>query len=633
MLAELALRELARSNTLGAYDDNGTRSTTFCGGVVMEAAESEASAVKIYLFGPLSIVGPTGDDLTPRNQKSKAVLAMLALAPRGSRSRVWLRDKLWSDRAETQASASLRQALLEIRKALGSRLKDLVQTNKYSVTLDLDRVQVDVIERLGGRETGDRTHAADTEANSEHFLEGFDICDPEFENWLTLERRIWDQRFENMLGGGPTDKAIQAAQLFDLTSPGFSNEQGRKVAAPKPTSPSKVSSQQSGWRRNNWAIGVQCLGAPDRADSEFARLLGDKLARHLSDIARIKSLWLTDDPKLAEGVQLPLNVRITEYNHQSSVRLTVEVVDCTSGVSLWSAGQAFQRNQLEGPHAPILNGLVSRAVIELGAHLQAPGSPEEIVLGGRLIESVNRIFSLSAGDLDEAEAALTQILKVNPSAQAHAWMAFAKSFRVGQRFSPDTAEQVAESQYHSARALETDQFDPLVLSLAAHIHSYLFSEYDIAASLFERALRTDPEQTIGWDLYAMLNAYTGQPGRALTMASWAQHLGGNTPISYYFDTTNCIAATLAGNYKQADQVGRQALVARPNFNTILRYLISANAHLGNVSAVEDLRQKLAEIEPDFSTDVLAATGYPGLSTEGGQQFLLGLKKAGLGRRK
>ena len=90
MLAELALRELARSNTLGAYDDTGTRSTTFCGGVVMEAAESEASAVKIYLFGPLSIVGPTGDDLTPRNQKSKAVLAMLALAPRGSRSRVWL---------------------------------------------------------------------------------------------------------------------------------------------------------------------------------------------------------------------------------------------------------------------------------------------------------------------------------------------------------------------------------------------------------------------------------------------------------------------------------------------------------------------------------------------------------------
>lgn len=210
-------------------------------------------------------------------------------------------------------------------------------------------------------------------------------------------------------------------------------------------------------------------------------------------------------------------------------------------------------------------------------------------------------------------------------------MAFAKSFQVGQRFTPDAAAQISEAQYYATRALEEDEFDPLVLSLAAHIHSYLFSEFDMAASLFERALKIDPEQAIGWDLYATMNAYAGDTRKSLAMASWAQHLGSNTPISYYFDTTKCIAAALAGDHTAAIEAGEKALVQRPKFNSILRYLISSHAHLGNVQMVESLRHKLVEIEPDFSTGVLRGSGYPGLATEGGRQFLLGLSKAGFDR--
>ncbi|WP_412842370.1 AfsR/SARP family transcriptional regulator, partial [Cereibacter sphaeroides] len=102
--------------------------------------------LRMYLFGPFTLLGPDGEELTPKSRKSRAILAMLAVAPRGSRSRVWLRDKLWSDRGEDQASASLRQALLDIRKSLGPRAAHVLTADKNTVSLDLAAVAVDALE-------------------------------------------------------------------------------------------------------------------------------------------------------------------------------------------------------------------------------------------------------------------------------------------------------------------------------------------------------------------------------------------------------------------------------------------------------------------------------------------------------
>ena len=99
---------------------------------------------RIFLFGPLTVQDRAGTVRTPRGQKVQALVAMLALAPRGARSRVWLRDKLWSDRQEEQASASLRQALTELRKALGPLAQDILNADKNTVSLDLDRVWTDI---------------------------------------------------------------------------------------------------------------------------------------------------------------------------------------------------------------------------------------------------------------------------------------------------------------------------------------------------------------------------------------------------------------------------------------------------------------------------------------------------------
>ncbi|WP_147115467.1 pentapeptide repeat-containing protein [Tateyamaria sp. syn59] len=141
------------------------------------------SSVDIRLIGPFRITSKDGKDLTPRGAKSRAILALLATSPGYQRSRVWLQDKLWSMSASPQASASLRQALLEIRRALGEYAY-IINADRLNVSLTADKITVDV-------DSPNPEVVARTFEEAE-LLEGIDVKDPEFEDWLREVR----MRFE-----------------------------------------------------------------------------------------------------------------------------------------------------------------------------------------------------------------------------------------------------------------------------------------------------------------------------------------------------------------------------------------------------------------------------------------------------
>jgi hypothetical protein len=128
------------------------------------------------LAGPICLRDRDGADLTPRARKAQGLLALIATSPNLRRSRTWLQDKLWSDREPEQGAASLRQCLTGIRSGLGKHVGCLKAEAGW-VALDRDRVRV-------------RTDLVRPDLGGEvEFLEGIDIRDPEFENWLRDQRR------------------------------------------------------------------------------------------------------------------------------------------------------------------------------------------------------------------------------------------------------------------------------------------------------------------------------------------------------------------------------------------------------------------------------------------------------------
>jgi DNA-binding SARP family transcriptional activator len=77
--------------------------------------------MKINLFGGLGVIGRDGVELKFAARKSALLIALLALAGPKGMSRERLCSLLWEDREEPQARASLRQALVELRKLLAAQ--------------------------------------------------------------------------------------------------------------------------------------------------------------------------------------------------------------------------------------------------------------------------------------------------------------------------------------------------------------------------------------------------------------------------------------------------------------------------------------------------------------------------------
>ena len=207
---------------------------------------------------------------------------------------------------------------------------------------------------------------------------------------------------------------------------------------------------------------------------------------------------------------------------------------------------------------------------------------------------------MSREDLDRAERILHNIAAERPSSSVYAWLAFIRTFRVGQRFNAYDSTIVEEAQFYARKALELDANNSIALALVGHVHSFLFCEYDYAAGLFERAIKLNPAQPLGWDLYSMLHCYAGQPEKALAMANWVQNLGFYSVHKYYFDTTKCISAALAGDHAAAISAGEDALKMRPDFNSLLRYMAASHAHRDEMELAGKYVERLEAVEPNFS---------------------------------
>ena len=132
----------------------------------------------IRMIGVFEVRDDAGHDRTPRGSKARALLALLSRTPGHRRPRRWLEARLWSGRGQEQASGSLRQALTELRKALGPLAVRLTSDRDCvclsGVTTDLDR---------------DPALARQALAQGREFLEGIDVVDAAFKAWLAEERQ------------------------------------------------------------------------------------------------------------------------------------------------------------------------------------------------------------------------------------------------------------------------------------------------------------------------------------------------------------------------------------------------------------------------------------------------------------
>ncbi len=546
--------------------------------------ERGLSMLTVNLFGPMRVLAPDGSDLTPPSQKSRALIAILLRSDGARRSRVWLAAHLWSESAREQAQASLRQTLREIRRSFGPWADAALIADKFVVGLNIENI------RAGDLETA---HGEDSD-----FLEGIDVKDPEFEEWLTLERSRFDSAALVPARAEPhNDVPVKPIQI------------GLRIDPPRALSQNRESEELANRVLSRCASNLMEEGYGSVRDARH------NLGGHTS----------------VRDVNFPLCLRAAATWSRGRARVALALIDLTSETVLWTQECEGDWNALMSQRDPELISLILRCVErvwseterKMNALKQEDDGPEQ------LRSAIQDMFELGAQDLDHAALELRKLLPGKFGAIAGAWLAFLSTFRVGQRFVRDDGPLHEEARFLITRALERDPDNALIKALAGHVHSYLLGNQMKAVELFEQSLRINPTRALAWDLYSVLHAYMGLPDAGLKAAQFGRHLGAQSPYRYYFDTSCLIAASMAGQHELAIEYGESVLRERPEFNSVLRFLTSSYGHMGEKEKARAARQRLLAVEPKFSVQSLRDAGYPGLDTPSGRYFIQGLKKAGI----
>jgi DNA-binding SARP family transcriptional activator/TolB-like protein len=625
-----------------------------------------------------------GRDITPRSAKARALLAYVALSPAGSAPRAKLAGLLWGD--SLTAFASLRQAVKEIRNATVGL--EVFAADHHSLRLDLERLWVDVLafDELV-EQAADITPIQ--AACARGLLEDETIRAEGFEDWLVVEQtrcrqhlvHVLEDRLARALSGAARDLAIGYAEALLVLDP--VHEQAYRAlmrchadagdiagairryeicravlareldlapsietesllrevrGAPAKPTPGLAPGPALSERPKSFAsIAVAYHPAPtnDAVDQTLGMALAGRLREALS---RVRWFAVRDpDALIVPGRQAPepadYDVRIGLLRGGSRIRLWVELRSVELQRILWA-------EHADHPLSADLFDLVDALAIALAARIDREVQLAEITrvrrkpietlsAYERVLRAIPLIFELTPEAFAQAGRLLRDAQAADPhDATVYAWRAFWYSINFGQDWVSDSDAAKAEVEFLVRRGIELDPSNALALSVGGHIAAYIDHDYERALHLFDSSLKLDPSSVYASDSSAVALSYAGRADEALRRIRGSANLWEQHPDAYYFRTTACIAALLAGRPEEAVAVGRQAVRENPNFQASYRPLIASLGLTGRRAEAERYLRELQRLHPEFSIGWFREH-YPPLHGEGRERYIEGLRKAGV----
>ena len=615
----------------------------------MEAA-APAQQLKICCLGPFTAFADGCRKLSIQSQKSKAVLALLALAARGSRSRAWLRDKLWSDRSGQQGSASLRQSLSEIRKALGPDHVAVFTADKHTVTLDLDRVQVDVLNyRHDPARLGEGLKAG--KVASLELLEGIDIVDPEFEEWLTVERSAWADTVDlakSLQARRHThdSRAAEQSPPYPISedrgerpgaAPAFhaDSSAGRAIEVSAAHASANASQLLPPVRYGLGLLPNMCAGA-DSAAISVADIIAEAITRSLLEVQPIEIYDYRDlggqnfGLAGAGGPDWLMRVRIS---HTGAFWQITFLVYLTHSMKLvWSNSLCSESGEIPHLDSLSVSGFIAQSADRLARALfnQAGLSASPVAFGAKAsYAALNLIFRNDAECLDAAEKLLEASQQRDPQATYLGLLAYISCVGVGENLGNYDERRHQATQHYAREAIDADPYNSLSLACLGHVHGYVMRDFETSGELLGRAIKLNPHQAFAWDHYALLNLYTGKLDEALRASTRAVLLGSYSPLRYSFETTLAMVSTLLGDHQTAIKYAERALSRQPSFKAAKRYLIAAYGMAGEKERSQMLISDLTASDPHFSLESVRGDSMAIINPAGRTRLLQGFKLAGL----
>lgn len=519
----------------------------------------------LQLRGPFRLHAPDGRRIDISSRKGQALIAMLASANGGERTRNWLQSQLWGSRGQDQAQSSLRSELSSLRGLLKHDGQPLLNADHARIWIDLSSIQVDA--------------RGPNVAGAAEFLEGMDIPGEDgFEDWLREQRAKSEATSD-------TESVTQRVQTA-------ANAEIAKAFTALP------------------AMAVlpfeNLTGDPDQdfVAEGISEDLIDRLSRlrWLPIISRSSSFAVREtNPKIAGellGARYLLEGRVR--SQAGANMLSASLVDCETGNTLWSNKLALSAQDAPDAFGELLTGLTTAlgAKVDQAEQSRALGKPQsdlnvrELIWRGRW--HLNRF---TAEDSEKAKAYIAEALEREPnSPEAIIQMTWAKLWDLWAQRGSD--EEIRVIRQMAQKAIIADYDDARGHMLAGIAEKWLRQPLR-AEALLKRAIELNPS-------LAMAHAQLGgsyylrdAPEDAIATLKNAIQLSPNDAELFYFRGELAVSYVMIGAFDDALEQADLSLTRRGAywFSHVMK--INALVRSGQGASAKDAVAELKASIPRF----------------------------------
>jgi len=493
------------------------------------------------------------------------MVAYLACQPGMRAERGLLADLLWSDRAEDQARASLRQELAVLRKALPDGALD---ADRQMVWLDPERITVD-------------------RAVQGEFLQGFDLRSEPFEDWL-----------REMRNTQPPPTPPIAAQRHDR--PSLAVLPFDEIGAPSD---------------DMFADGVveEITGALSRM-------------RDFHIIARQSAFALQGArisiPEIAAKLGVQYLVEGSVRRAGDRVRITAQLVYGADGRTLWSErfdDQLDDLFDLQDRVAAKIAGQISPNLRNAEITRATSRAPHNRSAYELYLTAYPPFWNHNRDGNQQALQRLDRSLAIDPEyGPALALKAWCLAQEVAYMYTddPDRDRQLTLAAIRRASEHVADHA-PSFTAIGAAI-SLATTDLEQANSYIDRALALDPNNAWAWMRRGWARAYVGAADDGIACMERAESLSPLDPFRFNFllgKASNYLhwKRSDANDTSKAVSLIKEAIRINPKAKWAFRMLAQAHAYGGNPAGAQGCAQELLRAYPHLTISYLKKVLPPATS--------------------
>jgi TolB-like protein len=533
----------------------------------------ESTQIRLCLWGTFRLFAGDGTRIEISSRKGMALLAMLATAPDGARTRGWLQDRLWGSREKPQAQQSLRRELATLRSQLPPVIAALIRTNRETVRLDCSPILIETPERDEGPQ----------------FLEGFDIPGENgFEEWLREQRHFAAVRPAPPL---PADLApVLPRSIVDLRdpTPGFG---GRPAIAVLPLVNATALSDADFWAEGLTEDLIERISRlrwlPVIASNSVAELRGRDL-----------------DPRVVGelvGAAYVLSGRLV--TRRATMAIMVNLYDASTSQLLWSERISPEHEFGHDALDEVIDGLVAalEARIDTEQQVRAVSRAIDGLNVNELLWRARWHFQkLTRQDAEIAQQLIVRALELNPNspdvlihvAEAKAWDVWSG------RGGPDEIEEMRAT---ALRATLADRFDGRAYMLVGVAEMWL-RHHDLAHEFLTEALRLNPSLAKAYSQLGSNYSLAGNPAAALAPLRTALRLSPLDNEVFHMLGELALAYLMRGELEEALRHADLSIARRPAYFYAHVLKISALVQSERMSAARRAVIELRRAKPNFDAN-------------------------------